>query len=114
MLEKNSEKRPSIMTILDDVELRKEFEYLKMTFKEYDNMSYPELCIKTTKNFESEDKFGSSFRHFSESLKTSKKEKIVKIPVSELKEEKPSTKKVEKSKFANKSLQFFLDIKKSK
>ena len=59
------DKRPSIMMILDDVELRREFEYLKESYKEYDHMSYPELCVKTTKNFESEDKFGSSFKHFS-------------------------------------------------
>jgi hypothetical protein len=56
---------------------------LKDTYKEYEGFSYPALNLKTTKYLEREEKFNSNLRLFSESLKTTKKEKPIKMQMSE-------------------------------
>jgi hypothetical protein len=59
--------------------MRKEFVKLKATYKEYEGFTYPELNLRTTKYLDREERMNENMRMFSESLKTAKKEKAIKM-----------------------------------
>ena len=80
-------------------------------YKHYEGYVYPELNLRTTKYLEREERFGGSIKMFSESLKTAKKDKPIKLQIEEglSSVTKPHEKKiVERSKFANQSLRSLL------
>ena len=59
--------------------MQREFTILRSTYREYEKLSYPH-GLKTAKNFTREI-LPASLSQFSESLKTAKREKSIRLPV---------------------------------
>jgi hypothetical protein len=59
--------------------MKKEFKILKETYLEYQKIQYPEEGPKTTKYLDIDEKKLNCLKIFSESLKTTKNERCIKL-----------------------------------
>jgi hypothetical protein len=87
--------------------MQKEFLALKAAHRDYEKLNYPAFSLKTAKNYEREC-HSSNLKLFSESLKTARREKAIRLPAEETSCTSLEGKKVEHTRFAHKSLRALL------
>lgn len=78
--------------------MKKEFKILKETYAEYQKITYPEEGPKTTKYLDIDERKLNCLKIFSESLKTTKNERSIRLEVEEKNSGSDSSSNNEKEK----------------